>query len=182
MASYRSFFLGVTLLVSTVFSSQSFAVLLEYEQVGQSGNRFEYVYSLTNTGPVAVDAFSIFFSADSFQNLQITSSPSGWDPLTIEPDPFFGDGYADWATWTDPIAQGDTLSGFTLAFDWIGAGSLADVDYAFEVYDLLTFDLVTEGVAVAATPAAVSEPETLFFFALGLLGLLVSRTGRSMAK
>lgn len=167
-----------------LFASYAFALVLEFDPVIQSGSHYEYSYSLTNDESFDVNALTIFFEADSYQNLQILGSPADWDPLVVDPDPFFGDGYADWATYTLPIASGETLSGFRVAFDWIGVGAGPFDSQYFEIYDPNTFDLLISGDTIRSSspPVEVPEPSMLWLLLTGLAGIVFARSSSVARK
>lgn len=161
-----------------LFASSAFALVLEFDPVLQSGSRYEYNYSLTNDESFDISALTIFFEADSYQNLQMLGSPANWDPLVVEPDPFFGDGYVDWATYAVPIASGETLSGFRVAFDWIGGGTGPFDSQYYEIYDPTTFDLLISGDSIRSSspPVEVPEPSMLWLLLTGLAGIAFARS------
>ena len=157
------------LLISTWLSVSGVAsaTLVEYEKISQSANYYEYQYTITNDGAFDIEAFSIFFEADAYQNLVIISSPVGWDPLVIEPDPFFGDGFVDWYSLGSGIEAGDILDGFMVGFDWIGAEEVPFPSQSFDVYDPITFDSLDSGSTIEM--ALIPEPSSGLLLFMGLL-------------
>lgn len=180
--SLKSFLPVVALLFGGLFAPLASAVLLEYELVSQSGSRYEYSYRLTNNISHEIDWFAIFFDFGSYQNLTVvSSSPEEWDPLVAEPDSFFGDGYADWCAicvGALPVSAGSTLTGFNVAFDWIGASDNPFGSQYFEVYDTSTLEIIDSGDTVfigdppTTPPVGVSEPSSIILALSGVIMVL----------
>ncbi len=143
------------------------AVPMSYQTDKLTGNSWEYTYTINNTSSSAIDAFTVYFSPVLYENLMITDSPSAdWDGLAVEPDIHLpDDGFADWLTLGVPVNVGETLSGFTVAFDFLGMG--APGSQSFEVVDPVTFAVLSAGVTVL-----IPTPGTLLLMGLGLVGLL----------
>lgn len=158
---------GVTL------SSYAQAVEITYEQISQSGSHYEYSYTVNNTSSFDVEEFSIYFEVGSYENLQVVSLPTDWDPLVVQPV-FLFDGYIDWLALGDVITSGDVLAGFNLSFDWIGSGSSPSAKQFFEVYNPSSFAVLADG-ETAKISADVPSPAT---WILMLTGLVVSRSLR----
>jgi len=161
-------------MVLLVISFPALAVIVEYSLDDFGNNSYQYNYSVTNDDLVArVDEFSIYFDLNLYENLAITGSSVGWDPLILQPDTSLpDDGIADWFTQSASIAIGETLSGFSVRFDWLGAGIPSS--QLFEVVDPLTFNVLSDGLTVSQI-ASVPEPGSLSLLALGLFGVLVSK-------
>ena len=153
------------------------AVVIEYEQIDQTGSRYEYTYTVANEAASSFDIswFTIYFEAGSYENIEITASPVDWDPYYEDPIPALPfDGIADWLSFGAPIAAGEELSGFSVAFDWIGVDSDPFETQFFEIYDL-GFSLLASGeteLAGGEPPVDVPEPGSIFLVMLGLAGLV----------
>ena len=160
----------LTLFCAVLLTPRVEAIAITYEQLSQSGNYYEYGYTVTNTSSFYVEEFSIYYQVGSYQNLQVLSSPTDWDPLVLQPS-FLFDGLIDWLALGDLIAPGETLGGFNIAFDWVGVGSSPSERQFFEVYDPSTFDVLADGETSKAK-ASVSVPEPMVWI-LVLGGLLV---------
>ena len=118
----------------------------------------------------------IYFDYGLFDNLSNPLAPAGWDPLAFDPIPSLSlDGLYDaLALFALPIGMGETLSGFSVEFDWLGIGDPGN--QFFEVYDGIDFDNVLESGLTGTMP--VTEPGAGLLMALGLLAALVGRTRR----
>jgi len=133
-----------------------------------SGGRYEYSYSLTNDSlGVPIAEFTVFFPFGLFANLQATSAPTDWDGLVVEPVEILGnpvDGFYDALALSAPLFPGQTVAGFRVAFDWLGA----DVPgpQRFEIVDPETFEVLDSGTTQLA--AAVPEPGAFLLLAIGL--------------
>ncbi len=77
------------------------------------------------------------------------------------------------------IGVGDSLAGFSVTFDWTGAGSLDG--FYFEVGDFDSWNTVGTGYTELAGVATVPEPATLLLVGTGMLGLGIIRK-RKTAK
>ncbi len=148
-----------------------------YEVNNLSGNSWEYSYTVDNQLTTPIDEFTVWFTLGMYENLAITGSPTpDWDGFTAEPDPGLpDDGYADWATYGLSIDPGEVLGGFSVTFDYLGAGTPGE--QFFELFDA-NFDLLSDGqtqLLVVMPPASVPEPSMPLLLALGLSGLFWSR-------
>ncbi|MEM1153706.1 MAG: putative Ig domain-containing protein, partial [Pseudomonadota bacterium] len=164
-------------------------VFFELDALG--GDRWEYHYTLENTTGDAIGGLSVYFDTGPFANLSITGNPNAgtfdeWDGLFIEFDPELPDvGFADWSTLDDLLFPGDSLTGFSVAFDFLGTGQPGS--QFFETYrlesgdsDFLDFILISDGFTrplPGDPPVGVPIPSTLLLFAPGLLLL----SGRRLA-
>ena len=174
------------LLICAVFTvGSASAVVIEYEQVSQSGNTYEYSYTVINDAASTFDiaGISIYFDVGAYENITITGSPSAdWDPYFQDPIPALPfDGLADWLSYGATIAAGEALSGFSVMFDWIGGGSGPFATQFFDIYDPDTFGLLESGetqLAGGQSPVDVPEPGSLVLLVFGLLGALRLRRSK----
>ncbi len=131
-------------------------------------DRWEYVYTVKNVGLTeGIDEFTVWFGVGSYDNLVIeTLDPpaSNWDEIVWQPEPFLGDdgGYDALATGLN-IGIGESVSGFAVSFDWLGAGSPGSQYY--EIINPMDFSTIETGWT---TP----EPSTLMLFGFSGLVLL----------
>ena len=84
-----------------------------------------------------------------------------WQATVWQPDPVLEEdgGYnCENPFWGLGIAEGETLDGFAVSFDWLGTGTPGTQFY--EIIDLVTSDVIDSGFTVP-------EPATLCLFGLG---------------
>jgi len=166
----RRVFAGV--LSVFLFTSAVFAIpitKIQYETADLGSGRWQYNYEVINislTG--AIEEFTIWFDFDLYDNLTIeTTDPPGgdWDEIVIQPEPVLNDdGYYDALSLYIGIGIGESVSGFSVSFDWLGSGEPGTQFY--EIIDPDTFETIDCGYTVP-------EPATLLLLSLG--GLTLSR-------
>ena len=155
--------------------------VISYTMDDFGGGQYQYNFTVDNTtGAFDIESFSIFFEYSFYENLSITASAADWDPLVIQPDTGIpDDGLADWLALGLPIGMGEILSGFSVAFDWIGTDGLPPIDQLFSINDPFTFDPLFFGLTMFVENddgPSVPEPGTLGLFSLALmLALITSR-------
>lgn len=145
-----------------------------YEATDLGSGRWQYSYDVTNISLTpAIQEFTIWFEYGLYDNLSIETPdpPAGdWDELVIQPEPVLeDDGYYDALALTSGIGISETVSGFVVSFDWLGAGQPGSQFY--EIIDPMTFETIDSGWTVP-------EPATLFF--LGLGGAILQRKRRQI--
>lgn len=137
------------------------ATIVEYSITDSSAGHFEYTYSVTNDNlGIPIEEFTIWFDTDLYDNFTITTQEplaSQWDEIILQ-DTGFGlpIGY-DALALGSGIEPTETISGFSVSFDWLGAGLPAS--QFFEIIDPLTFETIDFGFTVP-------EPSTLLMFIL----------------
>ena len=153
-------------LISFFIAINTHAISIDYELLSLGGSRYEYNYTINNNDISAgVSQFSILFDHNLFDNLQIESSPADWDSVVFQPDLSVPDfGVFDTFALLDPIDLGDSLSGFSVSFDWLGT-VLSPGIQQFEVFDD-NFNVIAIG-----NTALVPLPGTVILFVTGLLFL-----------
>ncbi len=68
------------------------ATMIDYDVKNLVGNTWEYTYTVQNdTLSIGIEEFSIYFDVGLYENLTPTSTPSDWDPVAFDPDPFLPD-------------------------------------------------------------------------------------------
>jgi hypothetical protein len=148
-----------------------------------SGN-WEYSYTITNTDEASgLYVFDIYFPSVSstdalnYSNITETANPdsTNWITTVFPPSaPNLG-GIYDAVALNTPIALGQSLSGFSVSFNYALTKQLPVIGpQYFEIYDS-NYHLLESGTTVQA---AVPEASTLVLLVsgiFGLLGLLVSR-------
>jgi MYXO-CTERM domain-containing protein len=142
---------------------------IEYLLTHLTGDRWQYSYTVTNESlAVGIEEITLWFAFDKYENLAITTPdpPSSlWDEIIVQPEPLLlFDGYYDALTLGSGIPVGQSVGGFSVAFDWLGAGTPSP--QPFDIVDPDTFEALHTGTT---TP----EPGPLVL--LGLLSLLRRR-------
>lgn len=165
------------------------AVSIEYSLValGTPG-RFEYQYMVKNLSlPTALSWFSVDFDPYLYDesSLAITSTGTGaWSEQLLASISVLGvpAQYDAMKTAGAPLEIGESETGFSVAFTWLGAGTPGS--QGFTVYDANTFDVLDAGAtttAVVAPPNGLPEPSSAGLVALALVGLAAGRRRRGAA-
>lgn len=168
-----------------LFSSSSFAIPIHSTVENLSGDRWQYNYTVSNESSGAdsyvIEAFVVIFDLGLFENLTLEASPDNWDSFVIEPDDSLpDDGYLDTLLWSGSgIAPGAMLAGFSVAFDFLGAGTPGS--QFFEILDPFTFDTLDDGFSSVEAVVAVPEPSSLMLIVTGLL-LITAVSARRRLK
>jgi len=152
---------GLLILSSNGFAQGS---QISYTLAELGGGTWQYTYDVTNnTLAEGIDEFTVWFGIGSYENLTIeTLNPpaDNWGEIVWQPDALLGDdgGYDALATGLD-IGIGETISGFAVSFDWLGAGAPGSQFY--EIIDPVTFDTIDSGWTVP-------EPATMLYLTIGI--------------
>jgi MYXO-CTERM domain-containing protein len=170
--------LRVLALTVALMALQAHANPIFYEISQLSAQRWEYRYTVDNQTVQPIEQFTVWFQLGQHQNLEVTASPTpDWDGLAIDPDAELpDDGFADWLTFGQSIGVAETLSGFSVAFDWLGSGTPGS--QFFEIIDAFDASTLSAGFTqplMVGPPAQVSEPTALTLLGAGLLLLLRRR-------
>ncbi len=174
MKKMRLLFAGVFLVVQAY---SVHAVVIEFTLDDLGSGAYQYNYTVTNDELTAgVGLFDVFFEFGLYENLLVTSSPPDWDTIIFLPDSILGDGAFDSLALGSVLALGETLSGFSVSFDWLGAGTPGS--QFFEVVDPFTFDFLADGSTTLAE--AVPAPVGPGLLLIGLVGCWVSKKRRSL--
>lgn len=140
------------------------AITIDYDLVPLGGASYRYEYTVTNDGSlgagVPVELFDILFDTSLYleASLAIVSTDppaSDWDEQILGTGVLIEPAYDAFAL-AGGIADGTSVAGFAVQFDWLGA--VMPGAQPFEVYDVNTFDLVEAGTTRSA---AVPEPSVL---------------------
>ena len=123
--------------------------------------------------------FDVLFDPAQYleSSLTITTPPplsGNWDQMFLASSPGVAAAY-DVLALTGGIADGATVTGFSVDFKWIGAGTPGSQPY--EIYDPSTFALLGQGVTASPVPV----PAALWLFGSGLVALL-GTVGTSKGK
>lgn len=168
--------LTLTLLLATALgSSNAQSIVIDYELIALGSNSYQYNYIVTNDDfAPGIEEFSIFFDLGLYDNLIVTNTPSGWDSIVLQPDPALpDDGLFDSLALGPPITLGMTVSGFSVAFDWLGTES--PENQYFDIVDPSTFDVLYSG-ATNLNSVSVPEPSSLLLFIVGLISIFIKKT------
>ncbi len=116
-----------------------------------SGTTWTVDLTVVNDGvPAQISGFTVFFDESLFGNLLLSTSPASWNSLLIPPDLGLpAAGFLD-AFVLDPsqaLLDGQSQTGFTIQFDFLGTGPLPS----------LSFDIVDESYSVLTSGLTVSE-------------------------
>jgi hypothetical protein len=164
------------------------AATVTYDTALISGNTWKNTYSITNdTLGADIEEITIFFTVGLYENLIASTTPAGWDPLVIDPDPFIpDDGFydacaappGDFCFTLSGIIPGATLSGFSVIFDYLGAGTPGS--QSFDIVNPNTFAVLESGATTSSTsPSTVPIPPAFWLF---VSGLLLIRTTKKMVR
>lgn len=144
---------------------------IRYQTSDLGSGQWQYTYEVTNislTEPI--EEFTIWFDYGLYKNLAIQTPdpPAGnWSEIVLQPEPILkDDGYYDALTLDVGIGVGQTVSGFSVSFDWLGASEPGRQFY--EIIDPITFETLDSGYTVP-------EPATILLFGLGSLALKIRR-------
>lgn len=145
------------------------ATTVSYAISNVSGNTWEYTYNVANdTLGTDIEEFTIYFDLGLYENLVAIATPVDWDPLVVQPDPSIppsgDDGFYDALALSTGIAQGTSLDGFSVQFDYLGTG--VPGSQFFEVIDPVTFANLDSG-----DTQPVPVPAAIWLFGSGLLGI-----------
>ena len=138
---------------------------IDYQVDQLAGNRWEYSYSVTNLNLPELQEFTIWFDYGKYDNLALTNSipTSGfgtWDLLLIQPESVIhDDGYLDalaLETLGQPVTgvgPGQTVGGFSMQFDWLGAGIPGPQQY--EIINPQNYQTIASGITVPEPISAI---------------------------
>ncbi len=133
-------------------------------------DRWQVAYTLDLGGSTfsSNQGFTIYFSSGLYSNLNTTSSPSGWDVLTLQPETILIalDGLLDALALVD---NPSVSTPFVVEFDWLASGS--PKSQLFELYSLQTgFQLTGTGSThVQSVGVADGGGSALRLFCVALL-------------
>lgn len=178
---------------------QASAMSITYSLTNISANRYRYDYTVINDGSLpasaAVNWIYILFASTPidlqpdgipdhtiYDNLAITASPANWDVLVQPPTLSFGgaDGVLDALALPGPgVASGNSLGGFSVAFDWWGPGLPGAQPFAIWELNATTTlppdcqhtsPTGSDPIACGMTEAAVPMPAGIWLFTSALAG------------
>lgn len=154
------------------------AAAISYKAVSIGGVQWRYDYSVTaSSSEPAIFEFTIFFDVADFANLSSATGAAGWDVLAISPDSAIpADGFVDALALTTGIVPGSTQTGFSVMFEYLGAGTPGRQH--FDIVDPDTFELISMGITtpLRTDPTGeIPEPGSLALFGLAFGAAAVSR-------
>jgi hypothetical protein len=121
------------------------AATVFYEATPLGGTAWRYDYAVANDGlGEALREFTVYFALGEYANLAVAGTPADWDALVAQPDADLpDDGFYDALALGAGIAPDGGLDGFSVTFDWLGAG--APGAQPFEVVDPETYATLVSG-------------------------------------
>jgi len=160
-------FVGVVL--GCLFATSVFGTPMteiQYVTNDLGSDQWEYIYTVENISLAAgIEEFTVWFDFGLYDNLVVSTpeTPPEWDQIVWQVEPVLEDpgGYDAVAT-NLSINIGESLSGFSVSFDWLGVGDPGSQYY--EIIDPITFNTIEDGYTVPEPASAVM---------LGLGGVLV---------
>ncbi len=173
-----SMILRILLITLFFFPANTFATMVDGMLTNLAGNRWQADYTVTNdTLASPIEEITIWFALGLYDNLSVLSTPSSWDAIAINPDPFIpDDGFYDALALSSGIGAGASLGGFSMAFDWLGSAS-TPISQFFEVVDPFTFNVLESGQTSLSVsnpnPTPVPVPDSALLTGTGLLFLLL---------
>lgn len=152
--------------------SQAHAGYVDFAATALGGNLWRYDYTVNNTGPsIAFDELTVYFDPSSYASLSGPSAASGWDAIAIQPDSGIpADGYYDALSLGGLVANGASVSGFSVSFEFLESG--VPGAQRFEFLNSSDFSVVLSGSTSPAAPVnQVPEPSSTALVLLGLVGI-----------
>ncbi|MDN2696950.1 hypothetical protein O0882_11530 [Janthinobacterium sp. SUN073] len=148
--------------------SAAHAASIGYTATSLGGTQWRYDYSVSNTTlAMPIAEFTLFFSVGQYATLHDISTAPGWDLLLVQPDPAIpASGYLDALALAGGIVPGAMATGFSITFDYLGAGSPGA--QPFSILDPVSFIELETGITQAA---AVALPSTPWLLLAGVLAM-----------
>jgi hypothetical protein len=142
---------------------------IRYQTSDLGSGRWQYDYEVSNISlTVPIEEFTIWFDFGLYENLAVeTPDPlaSNWSEIVIQPEPVLqDDGYYDARALGLGIGIGQTVTGFAVSFDWLGADLPGPQFY--EIINPVTYQRIDSGWTIP-------EPVTILLFGLG--GIILRR-------
>lgn len=147
----------------------AFSTQINYSVLDLGSGRWQYDYEISNISlEEDIEEFTIWFDYGLYSSLSVSTQlplSNDWDEIVWQPEPVIGDsgGYDALALGLG-IGQGESISGFSVTFDWLGIGAPGSQYY--EIIDPVTFGTIESGYTVP-------EPTTCLLLLAG--GLLLRR-------
>lgn len=180
--SMRLLVRSIALAIAAVSAPAAQAAAIHHEATRLSADRWRHDYTVSvSPGDVAPAQMTLWFERGLYADLSLPSSPAGWDGLVVQPDAALpADGFVDvLAPGGTPVADA-TITGWSVAFTWLGAGTPGA--QAFEFIDPATFRPLLSGFTTAVdgpVDGSVPEPSTLLLVGGLAWALRARRPGRA---
>ena len=142
------------------FTIAAFALLLHasgaagiiFDVMPLASNQWQYSYDVINTSSdFIIEEFTVFFDADLYENISVDGiqppTPQ-WDILVWNSAFAGSPGGYDALTMGNGILQGQTVSGFSVVFDWLGTGMPGSQHY--EIVNPLNYNDILESGQTAS--------------------------------
>lgn len=168
---------NLTFLLLLLAAHSAKATVVEYNLTSLGGNSYKYDYMVSNDGSlgpgVDIEWFAILFNPALYDEASLTivtpdPPASDWDQLILGSGLLVSAAYDVFAL-SAGIAEGTSVLGFAVQFDWLGLGTPGS--QPFEVYDADTSDLIYQGTTVTTSISTVPTPGTLLLLLPSVLGL-----------
>lgn len=166
-----------TLLISSMNAS---ALMINSDVTKLNDQQYQADYQFHNDSQTAIEGLTLYFQYGLFDNLSLLTSPIDWDVFIAPAQDIFGvqeDGFVDALALSMPLQAGETLTGLSVVFDWLGSADLVSTTQRFETYDASSFDVTSEGDYQLSLPQAVSAPTSAMFF-ITFVGVIAGLAGR----
>jgi len=167
MCNVRASVAALLLLLGIAANSCN-ATIIESDVSNVAGNVWQYDYTITNNSlPAGIGEFTIYFDMALFDSLAVVASPGGWDSLVVQPDPNIpADGFFDSLATISSLGLGDSASGFSVQFTFLGVGKPSS--QRFEIIDA-DFQVLESGTTrVNGAP----EPSSAWLTLIALIALV----------
>jgi hypothetical protein len=150
---------------------------VSFETQDLGSGQWEYSYAVANNSlaengtPVAVKEFTVWFDPALYSNLTVATTPlsTSWDLIVWQPEPVLHDaGGYDALTKNGNlgIAAGQSVKGFSVKFNWLGAGTPSSQYY--EIVNSTTFKTIDSGMTIP-------EPASAAIMILGAVWMAAKR-------
>lgn len=182
--------LFLALTTTLLFSSlDAKALLVRTDVTKLNDQQYQANYQFYNDGQSSIDGLIVYFEYGLFDNLALLSSPIDWDMFVAPAQDIFGfqeDGFVDGLALASPLLAGETLSGMSVMFDWLGTLDALSAIQRFETYDAKTFAVTSAGQFQLNKVQAVNAPSgvALYLISVCIFGLVfvTSRRSRQASK
>lgn len=167
----KNIFISIIALMLFGSVQAAFIVDIQTEVTNIGEGRWEYTYEIENSASSTenVEWLTIWFDYEDYSNFEITTVNSGlWNEAIIQPEPLTlsGAGY-DLDGTSSPLAPGQTVTGFSIAFDYNGEG-IPGLAQEFEIINPQTWETLYTGTTVP-------EPATLVLLSGGLAAIALRK-------